>query len=385
MLDTIALTLKPSQFTIWDHARFTPSTAGLFQEPYYSIGKRGYIKCVQNPTAQELENGIYKPRLTVVRRMGTTTYATTLRIEFSVPKLIFGNNFDEVTDKDFKAVIAQLKGRLKEMGVFVYHGFLEEAPVSAIHYSKNIPLMDYSTPSTILKELSKADVNQRLDLNQTDFRNGGHSLKFRANNFEIVFYDKVKDMARAKNSEKRAIEKDYAGQLELFDTIKPKKPFEVLRFEIRLGNRAKIKAVLRKLGLPCEITFKELFAQKTAQMILQAYFQEIMASYSLLHLKPDFWRNFVWSFRVQHPESKIRKMLQIAGMTAICQELGAREFREAIGIYGRHHWPQLKKDLLNYASNGGATQPFKVIEQALRDFRPLKLADFAENNPGLVN
>lgn len=138
---------------------------------------------------------------------------------------------------------------------------LEEAPVSAIHYSKNIPLTDYSTPYAVLKDLSKANMNQKLDLNQTDFRNEGHALKFRANSFEIVLYDKMKDLARARISEKRSIERDYAIQQELFEEFKPKKPFEVMRFEIRLGNRAKLRQILSKLGLPPNMTFKALFRE----------------------------------------------------------------------------------------------------------------------------
>lgn len=379
MIDTVALTLSNS-FWIHDHSKFNPSTAGLFGEPYYPTGKNGYVKCVQNPTSAELQNGVYKPRLTAVRRMGTKVPITTLRIEFSIPKLIFGNNFDEVSERDFQKVVDQLKTRLHEMGVYVPLHLLMDAPVSAIHYSKNIPLTDYSTPSNLLKELSKADLNQKLDLNQTDFRNGGHSLKFRANSFEIVLYDKIKDLAKGKHSEKRAIEWDYTIQEELFAAFKPKKPFEVLRFEVRLGNRAKIKALLKKLNLSCGATFKELFREQVSKTILEAYYQEIVGNYALLPSKPNSWRDFLLSLRTQHPRLKPRKILQLAGMAAVCQELGIREFREAIGSYGSHHWPRLKKDLLTYAPNSGISQPFSVIGTALQEFRPLKLADYAQDN-----
>lgn len=50
MIDTIVLTLRPNEFYIQDHSKFSPSTAGLFQEPYYALGRNGFIKCVQNPT-----------------------------------------------------------------------------------------------------------------------------------------------------------------------------------------------------------------------------------------------------------------------------------------------------------------------------------------------
>ena len=58
MIDTVALTLKPGFFRVQDHARFTPSTAGLFGDTPYLIGQRGYMKCVQNPSRAELEGGV---------------------------------------------------------------------------------------------------------------------------------------------------------------------------------------------------------------------------------------------------------------------------------------------------------------------------------------
>lgn len=376
MIDTIVLTLRHNEFAILEHAKFSPSTAGLFQEPYYSLGRNGFIKCIQNPTKEDLESGTYKPRLTVTRRMGTKTFATTLRIEFSIPKLLFGNNFDEVTDKDFRQVLDRLRQRLQEMGILAVKPLLEEAPVSAIHYSKNIPLTDYSTPYAVLKELSKANMNQKLDLNQTDFRNEGHALKFRANSFEIVLYDKMKDLARAKISEKRAVERDYAIQQELFEEFKPKKPFEVLRLEIRLGNRAKLRQILAKLGLLPNMTFKALFRESISKKILHAYFEEIVGG-CLLAPKPKSWKDFVWNFRMQNPKTKVRKMLQIAGTTAICQEIGLREFRETIRCYGPHHWPRLRKDLSALTASDSNHAGIQVIQEALKEFRPLKLADFA--------
>ena len=58
-----------------------------------------------------------------------------------------------------------------------------------------------------------------LDVNQTDYRNEGHSYKWHCNSYEIVFYDKIKDLEKAKHSDKRAIEKDNAIQLNLFPQI----------------------------------------------------------------------------------------------------------------------------------------------------------------------
>src|SRR5437870_4162294 len=108
MIDTIVLTLKPEHFAIMDHAKFSPSTEGIYKHPYYTIGRNGFIKCVQNPTQEDMKDRVYKPRLTVTKRIGTGGFQITMRIEFSAPKLLFGNNFDEVEETDFEEITKRL-------------------------------------------------------------------------------------------------------------------------------------------------------------------------------------------------------------------------------------------------------------------------------------
>lgn len=148
MIDTIVLTLDENSFEIVEHDKFSPSTEGLyFRSSYYRLGGRANLTCVQNPTSTELRNGIYKPRLTVTKRIDKHhQFQITLKIEFSIPKLLYGNNFDELEDDDFTLVISKLKQSLRDMGVIVSEPVLINAQVSAIHFSKNIPLVDYPTP-----------------------------------------------------------------------------------------------------------------------------------------------------------------------------------------------------------------------------------------------
>jgi len=380
MIDTIVLTLQPNQFSIFDHNRFSPSTIGLFQAPYYKLGHRSNFKCVQNPTSEELKKHIYKPRLTVTRRMGIGAFITTLRIEFSIPKLIFGNNFDEVSENHFEQIINRLYKSLNDMSVMTCPQALRDAPVSAVHYSKNIVLTDYSTPYAILKELSKINLNQKLDLNQTDFRNEGHSLRFRANSFEIALYDKTKDLQKAKISEKRAIERDNAIQLELFDQFKVKRPFEVLRMEIRLNQRAKIRQIFGKIHANSDLTFSSVFKEATSQKVLLFYLAYIKNSYSILAYRPKSNSQLITDIKICNPKIKMRKMLQLFALKTLIADMGTREFREATKIYGRHNWDRLKNDLSHYRFPEGLSSPIKVIQQSLTDFKPLRLKDFLSNN-----
>src|SRR5262249_9425762 len=101
MLDTVVLTLDRRQFEVLQPERFSPSAKGLLVPPYYPLGARGNFACVQNPTKADLQGGRYLPRLTLAKRKIPSGFALTLRIEFSAPKLVFGNNFDELESCDF--------------------------------------------------------------------------------------------------------------------------------------------------------------------------------------------------------------------------------------------------------------------------------------------
>ena len=378
MIDTIVLMLSyPKQFSIADHKRFSPSTIGLFQSPYYTLGGRGNFSCYQNPTAEELRRGNYKPRLTVTRRISKDGLPIFLRVEFSAPKLIFGNNFDEAEDCHFALVADTLLKKLRDMGVKITQDALINAPVSSVHYSKNIPLTDYSTPYGILKEISKINLTKALDLNQTDFRNEGHCLKFHANSHELAFYDKMKDLQKAKTSEKRALEKDSAVQLELFEHMKPKKPFEVLRIEARLNKREVIRQRFEKAGITVEPTFAATFKKKIAQKVLLSYFEMVEKGYALLGYRPKTGKDFFGSFRTMQPNAKPKKILQMLGMIMLCHETGIRGFRELVEPYGKHHWPRLLKEWEGCKIKI-PTPVLKPIQDALRSFVPMRLVNFCE-------
>ncbi len=376
MIDTIVLTLKTGMFTILDHDKFSPSTKGLYDASigYYRLGGRSNITCKQNPTPNELKQGIYKPRLTVTKRINRErNFEITLKIEFSIPKLLYGNNFDELTDADFPAVIQKLKTVLRGMGVYILEKHLANAPVSSVHYSKNIVLTDYTTPYTYLSQLNKLNINKRLDTNRTDFRNEGHSFKYRANSFEVVFYDKIKDLQQAKISEKRAEEKDNALQLGLFDILTKRKPLEVLRVEIRLNRQQKINQILKKIGKEVEPTFTNIFNQDTAKKVLLHYISEIEEAYPpLLNYQYDSPKKFFSGFIRSNPNTKLTLPLKMLGLRVLLDEIGVREFREMTKHYGSSAWYSLNKEMKDLTRTDEPSV-FSLLREQINKFEPLKL------------
>jgi len=280
MIDTIVLTLTEDKYRISNADKFEPF-ARLATNPSKSI--RG-IQSKQNRTKKDLARGIYKPRLTLF--VYNNLYGgieKILKIELSLPKLFLGNNFEELRYKDFIPVAKKLRLTLKQMGVLVTEESLIHAPISVIHYSKNIPLTDGSTPYHFINKIKEANVKLSLDVNQTDYRNDGHSYRWHSNSYEVVFYDKIRDLEKTKQSSKRALEKDGALQLKFLNRLKRRKKFEVLRMEVRLNKRQKIKQLFKKLGIKSNLTFKKLFKPAISKKVLLHYLDELESKRSILH------------------------------------------------------------------------------------------------------
>ena len=378
MLDTVVLTLDQREFEVLEPDRFSPSARGIVSPPYLALGARGVFTCVQNPTKSDFAEGRYGPRLTLTRRKVREGFALTLRIEFSAPKLIFGNNFDELRSRDFEVVLETLLRSLRQAGIRTTEEVLRAARVSAIHYSKNIVLEDFTSCSMVMAELARLDLDARLDLAKTDYRNEGHAIRYHANAYEIVVYDKLRDLEKARFSEKRAIEKDNAVQ---FDLLKKRGLFprgqEVLRLEIRLGKRTKIKDVMKRIGAEIEPTFAALFDISIAKDVL-AQFWFRMRSAAIPEVK-------------ERPEEILARVAATGsskGPGKLLQQVGGLMLLDSVGIRGlqalmlRHgtarSWQRMKRELKALPlSQPGCFGALRKVDEALRSFRPLAMGVFS--------
>ena len=380
MLDTIALTLEREQFEVLEPDRFSPSARGLLVPPYYPLGARGNFQCVQNPTKAELAAGRYLPRLTLAKRAVQGGFALTLRVEFSAPKLIFGNNFDELRSRDFEPVVDVLRRLLREMGVGIEETILRGARVSAIHYSKNVALTDYTSCSMVINELARIDLSKRLDLAKTDFRNGGHAIRYHANSLDVIFYDKMKDLERARISEKRAIERDTIGQIDLFKGARSfPKQLEVLRMEVRLGNRAKIVSVMKDIGAEVEPTFAALFDISIAQEVLDHFWDAVRRQLPLLSSaksrKPE--DILMGLARGRTAPMMPARLLRTVGLVLLVESVGVRGVQALMAQHcSARSWQRIRRDIRNLGSKEcNGFQAWARVDEALKAFKPLRLKD----------
>lgn len=373
MIDTIALMFEQNEFTILDHSVFHPSTERLFKPPFYNLGK-----CVQNGTKEELKQGIYKPKLTITKFYREKQFKIFLKVEFSAPKLLLANNFNELDDSDLKILANKLHSILVTMNVVITTEQILKAEVTAIHYSKNIALTDYSTCSMILNELAKTNLNNKLDLSSTVFRNGGQCLHYHSNNFQLVFYDKLKDLEQSKKSDSRAIEKDNILQLPLLAELEERKPFEVLRIELRLGNKKQIKSHLTRAKLYSNqpITLENLFKKEISKTLLVGYWKQIKQEISLALMSFDKVEDNLEVILRSNKVSLVNALSSASALYLI-KQLGVKQFRNITRTNNEraYKWYKLKKNLENLIiPNGQLYQPLFTVTKELELFSSFRIS-----------
>ena len=376
MIDTVVLTLNEGQFKITNHDRFTPSTKGIFEYPYYPLKGNSYFKCTQNPTQKDYRTEAYRPRLTVIKRWETGGISINLKIEFSAPKLVCGNNFMELKDSDFQAIVEILKTRLQDMGVLTSSTILRNAKVSAIHYSKNIILDKHTSLFMVMNELKKMNCNKRLDLSETTYINEGYALRCHSNSFEIALYDKVKDLEQAQISEKRAVERDYTPQMSLF--AKPSNPMDVLRIEIRL-RKPKILKVLGKIGQSSKtlqnLTFERLFSSNISKSIVGYYWAELTKGMPLISFNTGNLEE-LYSKVASYTKGNVGSKLQALATIVLIDSIGARPFRALTSIPAQA-WQRQRKKIEGIKDKVSPKYlAVKEIENSLKEFRPLTFDDY---------
>jgi len=357
MIDTVVLKIPSGQYSILDPTRMPAPV---------SDGK--YLKRAFNPTSQEKMRYGYLPRITEYERFSHGT-AKFLKIELSLPKLLFGNNYFELTEHDKQLAIELLYKKLMAMGFGITEMHIRNADLFAIHYSKNILLSNNLTCSLVINELSKIDLTQKLDLIKTNFSNGGQSLYFSSKSHQFTVYNKTKDLARGKISDSRAIENDNYVQLNLLGNIQGQKK-EILRLEARVSNR-KLKSLRKTLPLPSELTLDGLFTLRCYRIVLVDYYwKAIKESSSPFTTRSDRPLQLLQQLLAN---VSVNEALRILAFHTTSEASGIRKTREALsGYYSNESIRRLIRNAKKYLpTNDARVEIIKQLSTALATYVPI--------------
>ncbi len=321
-------------------------------------------------------------RLTGYRRKGFRQDAN-VRIEFSVPKLLYLNNLDELEDKDFSEVIDVLQDRLKTMGIVVTKSLLEQASVSSVHFSRNIQLEDGYTVSHLISEMNKVNLRKSFDFAKTRFMNDGQSLYAHTTAHQLVIYDKVADLGKDK---KRAIDKDQPHyQRTLFEELSnDTEHCEVLRFEIRLNHKQKMGKVLEDLGYAKNPTFKDVFNSEMSRKVVESYWQKLIKERNLgLFAISVSIKDILRTLFLADKTLKPKQAIYLLGLFQLARdEDGMRQLRTIISKRSHDRtWYRIAKDMQRASeliTNNKLRNWVTQIDKKLSDYQPYKTKKYED-------
>ncbi|MEX2006827.1 MAG: hypothetical protein WD877_01515 [Candidatus Saccharimonadales bacterium] len=298
-----------------------------------------------------------------------------LAVEFSAPKMLYSNNFDELTESDFDALLTALQASLNELlGHKFFKQQFAQADVAAWHPSKNIVFLDYISCQTVLNTMGKLDVSKMYDLQKTDFRDG-HVVHIHTNSLDIAFYDKMADLLKTKISGKRAFEKDGLLQLNLLEELSDYRPMEVFRYEVRFVGRASIKRAYPELE---QWTFENLYKKKLCQNTLLKHWRKLTSSVDMLALDVKQPYELLQNYLEENNDVTPQTALAAVAGLVITSQVGAVGLRNILEArYGKQAWYRLKPSLKS--PKAYRFTAFVHIDEALKRFTPTRMSDFLTN------
>lgn len=387
MVDTVVISLDRTKFKIppSSYDSFTPSARGILEPPYYSFGSQKMIKCVLNPTAADKKSGIYLPRLTLYKAVRANGISVFLHIEFSAPKVLFNNNFDELTDDDFTDLCQALAKKIRQMGVYVFAPMIEKAEVKAIHYGKNVVLTDYTTASSVIADISKSNITIRKEADTRSYKNNGEAAHYFTSTRGVAIYDKVRELTKAKQTERGLMSQDNYCQLSLFDDHHIRKPFEVVRVEARYNNRRAITSIMAacSISLPRQPTFRDLFSSDTAKQVVRHEFAIIKAG--CLPLDKSTARSlkeFTDEISVSNPNATLTMKLKAIALKVLYEEMGSRDIRKLVRA-SSSQWSRLVEDVSSLHFRQTSNTGFSTIDEALELFTPVRIVNYIDEMIGV--
>ncbi len=301
-----------------------------------------------------LQEDRYRPRVEIFEALtdDKKDMRYVMKVEFSAPKLLYGNSIQEVKESDKDLVFRRLRSALLDAGILIELPVIAQATVRAIHFCKNIILPADIQMREVIHELLRVDLSKVIDVSEVRFKKGGRSLNLYSGVIERSIYEKVADSMRPKNkrSDKARInrERAYVEKHNLQDK-------EIFRYEYRIKKTNTVKRELNPvLGRDKgeRVKFEDLFTAGLYQKVINKSWRDVVGKpgNQLALLGPinklTLLTHFLsWAAKERKPHG-INKALILNGLASVIIDHGLKEVKGVIsGFLNKDHTERLSKKI----------------------------------------
>ncbi len=355
-MDTVIIKIySPRTFKISNFSLFLPEiTRRTYEELSQTerTSRHPYLKrFVLRPKFQEE----YLPRVELFETLtkDRKDIQHILKIELSIPKLLYWNSVQEVSNTDQQRVFSALRSALQSVGITIETEVISKAQVVAVHACKNILLPKNIKMREIINELGKIDISKVFDISDKQNKKGSRVLNIYAGTTDWSIYDKVSDSLRPKNKRTDKEHIDYERQFIISHNLENK---EIFRYEYRIKkNQTARKYINPLLGREYEtqLLFKDLFTPNLMKSLVINSWHTIinrpenqLSLFAITDKLTLLLHILAEAQKLDEKSHTLNKALISYGLAIAIKDHGAKEVRGAIfDIWDTNHPERLNKKI----------------------------------------
>ena len=307
-----------------------------------------------------------------------------LKAEFSIPKLLYGDSLQEVSENNLESVLDAFKRALGDAGIIIEKTSIANARVSAVHFCKNVHLPREIHMQEILEELQRMDISKVVDITKKEFKYGGQSLQIYSGTREWVFYDKVADAMRPKIKRK---DKGRVTRERWIIERHGLQDKEVFRFEYRIKLAQSVERCINTtLGRTPKtiVLFKDIFTANLCKLVVLNSWREIIQrpENQLALLAPDdnlgILSHMVAEALKHGGAHSMNHALTSYGLVCAIRDHGAKEVRRVVSASWNTDHPERLTHKIEEAAKLTQGLPYSnsiaFIDKAIEDYNLITLA-----------
>ncbi len=391
-MDTVIIKIySPRTFKISNFSLFLPEiTRRTYEELSLTerTSRHPYLKrFVLKPKFQDE----YLPRVELFEALtkDRKNIQHILKIELSIPKLLYWNSVQEVNYTDQQRVFVALKSALQSVGITIETDVISNAQVVAVHACKNILLPKNIRMRELINELGKIDISKVFDISDKQNKKGSRVLNIYAGTTDWSIYDKVSDSLRPKNKRTDKEHIDYERQFIISHNLENK---EIFRYEYRIKKNQTARSIINPLlnrDYETQLLFKDLFIPNLMKTIVINSWRTIInrpENQLSLFTVADKLTLLLHILAEAHKQGEkahtLNNALTSYGLATAIKDHGAKEVRGAIfDMWDTNHPERLNKKI-ELASELIQGLPYSncisFINNALENFEFINLTSFGK-------
>lgn len=358
MIDTVTINLPLSDLL----PNKTPAEELAFLRSWDKRTRGDFTTWVRNPTPQEQVRG-YHPNLLAYKhfQLGRRLF---VKIQFSAPKLFWGNNLDELDTCHAIPVAQKLKLALVNMGLNPNRDALLRAQVKTLHYSKNILLENGYTTNEVIQSISRMQSGGRLQKRDSQYGRDGSGVNLFNKSFGFSIYDKISEL-----------------EAELVEQLKQNGQLpQVMRLEARMVNMYKINHTFNKLDLGQNPTLQEVFDSEKSRRVVTHFWQELIApQMALVTQTGESPNSIIQTLLRTIPDITVHKAIKVASMVLSGRNTGGLSELRTIVLSQKNQrtWSRLYKEIKEASGALEAQEDtwWEQIESQLAEYESLSLIE----------